>query len=286
MWLVLAFLSAVFASLATILAKPGQKNVDSTLATLIRTAVVLVFSWLLAGVSGCLPQLAELSGKTWLFLVLSGLATGGSWLCYFRAIQLGPVGRVAAVDKTSTVLTVIFAVLIFHESVSLWKFIGTALLLLGAMILTYQKGGSNEKRGLSWLPFAVLSAVFAALTSILVKIGITGADSNLATAIRTVVVLFMSAVMLLVQNKGKIPPMPKKREFLFIVLSGIATGGSWLCFFRALQIGDVSAVVPIDKLSIVFVAVFSGIFLKEKYDAKAILGFAVLTAGTFLMLVP
>lgn len=285
MWLLLAFISSIFAALATILAKKGQKQTDSTLATLIRTAVVLVFSWLLAGISGSISTIGSISGKNWLFLVLSGLATGGSWLCYFHALQKGPASRVAAVDKTSTVLSVIFAILIFHETVSVWNIAGTVLLLAGTLILTYEKQSEQKESMMKWLPFAALSAVFAALTSILAKLGIENIDSNLATAIRTVVVLVMSAIMLLVKSGGKKVNLPEKNELLFIVLSGLATGGSWLCYFRALQTGRVSVVVPIDKLSIVFVAVFSGLFLKEKYDKKSIIGFAVLTVGTMLMLV-
>ena len=289
MWLILAFLSAGFAAMSTVLAKLGEKDIDSTFATFLRTGVVLIFSWAIVLATGKIGQIGQISFSAWLFLVLSGLATGGSWLCYFRALQLGNAGSVAAVDKTSTVLTVILAFIIFDEKVTPVRIVAIVLMLAGALLVAYDGGKSkadddkpHKKR--QWLLYAVLSAVFAALTSVLAKLGIRDIDSNLATAIRTVVVLLMSGIMIPVKSRGKTMVVPKGRQALLLVLSGVATGGSWLCYFNALQIGQASVVVPVDKLSIVLIAVFSRLFLKEKLSAYSVTGLSAVTVGTLLML--
>lgn len=288
-WLILAFLSAGFAAMSTVLAKLGEKDIDSTFATFLRTGVVLIFSWAIVLATGKIGQIGQISFSAWLFLVLSGLATGGSWLCYFRALQLGNAGSVAAVDKTSTVLTVILAFIIFDEKVTPVRIVAIVLMLAGALLVAYDGSKSkaaddkpHKKR--QWLLYAVLSAVFAALTSVLAKLGIRDIDSNLATAIRTVVVLLMSGIMIPVKSRGKTMVVPKGRQALLLVLSGVATGGSWLCYFNALQIGQASVVVPVDKLSIVLIAVFSRLFLKEKLSAYSVTGLSAVTVGTLLML--
>ena len=286
-WLILAFLSAGFAAMSTVLAKLGEKDIDSTFATFLRTGVVLIFSWAIVLATGKIGQIGQISFSAWLFLVLSGLATGGSWLCYFRALQLGNAGSVAAVDKTSTVLTVILAFIIFDEKVTPVRSVAIVLMLAGALLVAYDgsKSKADDKpHKRQWLLYAVLSAVFAALTSVLAKLGIRDIDSNLATAIRTVVVLLMSGIMIPVKSRGKTMVVPKGRQALLLVLSGVATGGSWLCYFNALQIGQASVVVPVDKLSIVLIAVFSRLFLKEKLSAYSVTGLSAVTVGTLLML--
>ncbi|MCI6771575.1 MAG: EamA family transporter [Oscillospiraceae bacterium] len=287
MWLILAFLSAGFAAMSTVLAKLGEKDIDSTFATFLRTGVVLIFSWAIVLATGKIGQIGQISFSAWLFLVLSGLATGGSWLCYFRALQLGNAGSVAAVDKTSTVLTVILAFIIFDEKVTPVRIVAIVLMLAGALLVAYD--GSKSKAAdkphkRQWLLYAVLSAVFAASTSVLAKLGIRDIDSNLATAIRTVVVLLMSGIMIPIKSRGKTMVVPKGRQALLLVLSGVATGGSWLCYFNALQTGQASVVVPVDKLSIVLIAVFSRLFLKEKLSAYSVTGLSAVTVGTLLML--
>lgn len=286
-WLILAFLSAGFAAMSTVLAKLGEKDIDSTFATFLRTGVVLIFSWAIVLATGKIGQIGQISFSAWLFLVLSGLATGGSWLCYFRALQLGNAGSVAAVDKTSTVLTVILAFIIFDEKVTPVRIVAIVLMLAGALLVAYD--GSKSKAAdkphkRQWLLYAVLSAVFAASTSVLAKLGIRDIDSNLATAIRTVVVLLMSGIMIPIKSRGKTMVVPKGRQALLLVLSGVATGGSWLCYFNALQTGQASVVVPVDKLSIVLIAVFSRLFLKEKLSAYSVTGLSAVTVGTLLML--
>lgn len=287
MWLMLAFLSSILAAMSTVLAKIGEKDIDSTFATFLRTGVVLVFSWLIVLMTGTVSQIGQIGKSAWIFLVLSGLATGGSWLCYFRALQLGKVGSVAAVDKTSTVMTIILAFFIFNEKVTGIRIAAMIMMLVGAVIVSYdgrKKDDSDEPVRQTWIIYAVLSAVFAALTSILAKLGIKSIDSNLATAIRTCVVLVMSGLMLPVKSRGKKLSLPKGKQALTLVLSGVATGGSWLCYFRALQTGQASVVVPVDKLSIVFIAILSRIIIKEKHGINSVIGLALVTVGTLLML--
>lgn len=284
MWILFAFGSALFAGLTSILAKCGIRKTDSTVATAIRTAVVLVFSWLMVFVVGSQGTIPAIGGRTLLFLVLSGLATGASWLCYFKALQLGDVNKVVPIDKSSTVLTIILAAIFLQEGVSLPKGIGVVLIAVGTFLMIEKKQSSGETKSAAWLWYALGSAVFASLTAILGKIGISGIESNLGTAIRTAVVLVMSWVMVFVTGKqGKLKAIPQN-ELGFICLSGLATGGSWLCYYRALQDGPASVVVPIDKLSILVTVLFSYLVFHEKLTKKSALGLAGIVAGTLLML--
>ena len=285
MWILFAFGSALFAGLTSILAKCGIRQTDSTVATAIRTIVVLLFSWLMVWIVGSQSQLSEISGKTLLFLVLSGLATGGSWLCYFRALQLGDVNKVVPVDKSSTVLTILLAAILLQESITWTKGVGVVLIAVGTFLMIEKKESSGAAaKDSRWLWYALGSAVFASLTAILGKIGISGVESNLGTAIRTVVVLAMSWLMVFVTGKREALRHIPKRELLFICLSGLATGGSWLCYYKALQGGPASGVVPIDKLSILVTVLFSYVVFHEKLSAKAAAGLLGIVAGTLLML--
>lgn len=285
MWILYAFGSALFAGLTAVLAKCGIRKTDSTVATAIRTIVVLIFSWLMVFIVGSQSQLSQIDGKTLLFLVLSGLATGASWLCYFHALQIGDINKVVPVDKSSTVLTILLAVLFLHESLSLTKGGGIVLIAIGTYLMIEKKQSTGAgKGGASWLFYAAGSAVFASLTSILGKIGISGVESNLGTAIRTGVVLVMSWMMVFVTGKSaKLREVPKG-ELGFICLSGLATGGSWLCYYKALQEGPASVVAPIDKLSILVTILFSYLVFHEKLSKKSALGLAILVSGTLLML--
>ena len=285
MWVLYAFGSALFAGLTAILAKCGIRKTDSTVATAIRTVVVLAFSWGMVFLVGSEAQLAEISGRTLLFLVLSGLATGASWLCYFRALQIGDVNKVVPVDKSSTVLTILLAALFLHETLSWTRGIGMVCIAAGTYLMIEKKQSSGTARaGGSWLLYAAGSAVFASLTSILGKIGITGVESNLGTAIRTVVVLIMSWMMVFVTGKGAQVRKIPKNELGFICLSGLATGGSWLCYYKALQDGPASVVAPIDKLSILVTILFSYLVFHEKLSKKAAVGLILVVGGTLLML--
>lgn len=286
MWVLMAAGSAFFAGVTSILAKCGIRKTDSTVATALRTIVVLLMSCLMVLICGSADQITQISGKAWLFLVLSGLATGGSWLCYFRALQLGDVNKVVPVDKSSTVLSMLMAFILFHEELSPLKAVCLVMITAGIfLMIEKKKTDAPEKRSMKWLPYAVMSAVFAALTSILGKIGIDGVESNLGTAIRTAVVLVMAWLMVLVTGKAPKVRVLDKRELLFIALSGLATGASWLCYYRALQTGLVSVVVPIDKLSILVTVLFSYIVFHEKLTKRSAIGLALLTAGTLLMLI-
>lgn len=282
--MVYAFGSALFAGITAILAKVGIKRTDSTLATAIRTIIVLIFAWLMVWVVGSWNTIHEMSGRTLLFLILSGLATGASWLCYFRALQLGDVNKVTPIDKSSTVLTMILAAVILGEAWTIQKTEAAALIGAGTWLMIAKKDSAGTSSGRSWLFYAVLSAVFASLTSVLGKIGIDGIESNLGTALRTGVVLIMSWVMVFIGKKQKELRAVTAHDLVFICLSGIATGASWLCYYRALQLGEAGIVVPIDKLSILVTVLFSSIFLKEKLAKKAWLGLIFITAGTLLLL--
>ena len=285
MWIVFAFLSALFAGLTSILAKCGIRKTDSTVATAIRTIVVLFMSFGMVLIVGSLHGIREIAPRTWLFLVLSGLATGASWLCYFRALQLGDVNKVVPIDKSSTVLTILLAFLFLHESVNWLKGLCIALIAAGTWLMIEKKAQAGETKSRAWFIYAALSAVFAALTSILGKIGIEGVESNLGTMIRTAVVLVMAWAMVLLTGKaGKIRQTPK-RELGFICLSGLATGGSWLCYYKALQDGLASVVVPIDKLSILVTVAFSYVVFHEKLTKKALAGLVLIVAGTLGMLI-
>ena len=284
MWVLFAFGSAMLAGLTSVLAKCGIKKTDSTVATAIRTIVVLIFSWLMVFVVGSQETISAIGGRTLLFLVLSGLATGASWLCYFKALQLGDVNKVVPIDKSSTVLTILLAAIFLQEGVSLTKGIGVVLIAVGTFLMIEKKQSGGETKSAAWLWYALGSAVFASLTAILGKVGISGVESNLGTAIRTGVVLLMSWVMVFVTGKqGALKAIPKN-ELFFICLSGLATGGSWLCYYKALQDGPASVVVPIDKLSILVTVGFSCLVLRERLSRRAAAGLFVLTCGTLLLL--
>lgn len=287
MWILFAFASAFFAGITSILAKCGIRNTDSTVATAIRTVVVLIFAWLMVFVAGAQDQMASVTGQTLLFLILSGLATGGSWLCYFKALQLGNVNKVVPIDKSSTVLTILLAFLFLHEQINLYKGMGIVLIGAGTFLMIEKKDVSpEEEKGKNWLLYALGSAVFASLTAILGKVGITGIESNLGTAIRTGVVLVMAWVMVAVTGKGREVRGISKKELLFICLSGLATGASWLCYYKALQDGLASVVVPVDKLSILVSVAFSYRVFHERLTRKGLLGLFLITAGTLIMLIP
>lgn len=282
-----AFGSALFAGLTSILAKCGIRKTDSTVATAIRTIIVLLFSWAMVFIVGSQNQLAALDGRSLLFLVLSGLATGASWLCYFRALQLGDINRVVPIDKSSTVLTILLAALLLHEPVSVTKGAGIALIAVGTFLMIEKKQTAEPAapKNSRWLFYAFGSAVFASLTAILGKLGITGVESNLGTAIRTGVVLVMSWLMVfLTGRREKLRGIPKK-ELGFICLSGVATGASWLCYYRALQDGPASVVVPVDKLSILVTVLFSFLVFHERLTRRSAIGLAAIVAGTLLMLI-
>lgn len=288
MWVAFAFASAIFAGLTSILAKIGIKDTDSNVATALRTAVVLVFAWLMVLLTGAGGAISALTGRNLLFLVLSGLATGLSWICYFRAIALGQVSRVVPVDKSSTVLAMILGFLYFREPFGWLPALGLLLILGGTLLMSVAPGARGEKRAgrkdLRWLIYALLSAVFAALTSVLAKIGIEGVPSDLGTAVRTVVVLVLAWGIVLAQGKlGQVRHIGR-RSLLFIVLSGLATGLSWLCYYRAISVGLVSVVVPIDKLSIVLTVVFSAVILRERISWRAWLGLGLIALGTAALL--
>lgn len=327
MWIVFACLSAVFANLTAILCKCGIKKTDSDVATALRTIVVLIFAWIMTFVVGSYKDIANVSAKSFLFLILSGLATGASWICYFKALSMADINKVVPIDKSSTVITVLFAIIIFHETNNLWiKLAGTALIGVGVMLTVEKKdiksapvtvteaansgvtenNGSvstetvlsdatdkgdlqpapanvNTKRNVGWIVFAVLSAAFAAATAILAKIGIENVESNLAAAIRTTVVLVAAWFLVIAKKKTHLIKEIDKKELLFISLSGLVTGASWLCYYYAIAKGVVSVVVPIDKLSILLTVAFSCIFLKEKLKVKSAIGLIIMTAGTLLM---
>lgn len=285
MWLLFACGSALFAGLTAILAKCGIRKTDSTVATAIRTGVVLLFSWIMVFVVGSQAQIMSIDGKTLLFLVLSGLATGGSWLCYFRALQLGDINKVVPIDKSSTVLTILLAAIFLHEEVTPLKGVGVILIAVGTFLMIEKKASDGvAEQGSRWFWYAVGSAVFAALTAILGKIGISGVESNLGTAIRTGVVLVMSWLMVFVQGKQSGLREIPKRELGFICLSGLATGGSWLCYYKALQDGLASVVVPIDKLSILVTVLFSYFVFHETLTKRSAVGLVGIVAGTLLMI--
>lgn len=284
MWLLFACGSALFAGVTAVLAKIGMQHINSTIATALRTIIVLLFSWLMVLLTGAFSGIGSISGKTLVFLLLSGCATGASWLCYFKALQLGDVNKVVPIDKSSTVLTILLAAIFLQEGVSLTKGIGVVLIAVGTFLMIEKKQSGGETKSAAWLWYALGSAVFASLTAILGKVGISGVESNLGTAIRTGVVLLMSWVMVFVTGKqGALKAIPKN-ELFFICLSGLATGGSWLCYYKALQDGPASVVVPIDKLSILVTVLFSYLVFREKLTKKSALGLAGIVAGTLLML--
>lgn len=287
MWILYAAGSAFFAGITSILAKCGIRKTDSDVATAVRTIVVLLFSWLMVLITGTWTGITEISGKTLLFLILSGLATGASWLCYFHALQKGDINKVVPIDKSSTVITILLAFIFLHEGLTWEKAISIVLIGAGTMFMITRKESVSDtgKQGGNWLIYAILSAVFASLTAILGKIGIEGIDSNLGTAIRTTVVLVMAWGMVFITGKQQKVKEIQKEELGFIGLSGLATGASWLCYYHALQEGPASVVVPIDKLSILVTIAFSWIVFHEKLTKKAALGVVCITVGTVLLAV-
>ena len=285
MWLIAAVCSSLFAGLTSILAKCGIRKTDSDIATAVRTVVVLIFSWIMVGVVGSFDTISEIAPRSLVFLILSGFATGASWMCYFKALSMADVNKVVPIDKSSTVLTVLLAIVLFGETHNLpVKLIGTALIGCGVMLMIEKKqtdGTQKEERG--WMIYAVLAAVFAAMTSILGKIGIDGVESNLGTAIRTIVVLIMAWAIVAMKGKTSQAKSIDRKELVFICLSGLATGASWLCYYYAIQHGIVSVVVPIDKLSILVSIGFSYVVFKERLSKKAAVGLAMMVAGTLAM---
>ncbi len=286
MWLLFAVGSAFFAGLTSILAKCGLKDVDSTLATALRTIVILVFAWAMVFIVGSAQDIGTIDGRTWLFLILSGLCTGASWLCYYKALKMGDVNKVVPIDKSSTVITIILAAVILGEWLSPIGVAGAVLIAIGTLLMIERKDVERTTDGkYGWFIFALGSAVFAAMTSILGKIGIEGVESNLGTAIRTVVVLAMSWMMVFVMGKQSQMKGIDRKDVGFLVLSGLATGASWMCFFRALQEGPASVVVPIDKLSILVTILFSFIVFREVLTKRSFIGLVGIVAGTLLLLV-
>lgn len=286
MWILFAFGSALFAGLTAVLAKCGIKNTDSNVATALRTIVVLVFSWVMVFLVGSQNTISQISGKTMLFLVLSGLATGASWLCYFHALQIGDVNKVTPIDKSSTVLTMVLAFLFLREGLTPVKVLAMVLIGLGTYLMIQKKEGAAREgaKGRGWLLYAFGSAFFASLTSILGKVGIEGVESNLGTAIRTIVVLLMAWLVVFVTKKQNTIKSIDRKSWLFLILSGFATGGSWMCYYRALQTGPASVVVPIDKLSILVTIAFSYVVFHEKLTKKAGAGLGMIVAGTLSLL--
>lgn len=284
LWLVMAVLSALFAGLTAVLAKCGIKKTDSDIATALRTIVVLVFSWIMVFIVGSADTITQIDAKSLLFLILSGVATGASWICYFKALSVGDVNKVVPVDKSSTILSVLLAIILFGETNNLpVKLIATVLLSIGVYLMIEKKNTYNKELKRTWLPYAVASAIFAALTSILAKIGISGVESNLGTAIRTGVVLVMAWGIVFAKGKQVELKQIDKKELVFIVLSGFATGASWLCYYYAIQNGIVSIVVPIDKMSILVSVAFSYIVFHERLSKKASIGLLLMISGTLIM---
>lgn len=285
MWIVFAFASALFAGLTAILAKCGIKNTDSNVATALRTIVVLVFSWIMVFVAGAQSGIRDIPAKVLIFLILSGLSTGASWLCYFKALQLGNVNKVTPIDKSSTILTMLFAFIFLREEITWLKFAAMVLIGAGTYMMIQRKETEDKMEDKKWLIYALGSAVFASLTSILGKVGMQDINSNLGTAIRTVVVLIMAWIVVFVSKKQDTIKDIDKKSWIFLALSGFATGGSWLCYYRALQTGPASVVVPIDKLSILVTIGFSYIVFHEKLSLKSGVGLMLIVVGTLVLLI-
>lgn len=285
MWIVFAFASALFAGLTAILAKCGIKNIDSNVATALRTIVVLVFSWIMVFVAGTQSGIRDIPAKVLIFLILSGLSTGASWLCYFKALQLGNVNKVTPIDKSSTILTMLLAFIFLREEITWLKFAAMVLIGAGTYMMIQKKEAEDKKEDKKWLIYALGSAVFASLTSILGKVGMQNINSNLGTAIRTVVVLIMAWIVVFVSKKQDTIKNIDNKSWIFLTLSGFATGGSWLCYYRALQTGPASVVVPIDKLSILVTIGFSYIVFHEKLSLKSGVGLMLIVVGTLVLLI-
>ena len=281
MWILFAVGSAFFAGATSVLAKAGIKSVSSNFATAFRTGVVLIFSWLMVFVVGCQNAVSTITPRALVFLALSGAATGLSWLCYFKALSIGNLSKVVAVDKSSTFLTILLALIFFHEPFHWLTGLGIAVMIAGTALMLEKGDTKKGERG--WLFYAAGSAVFAALQSILGKVGVQDMDSTLATALRTVVVLIFAWAIVLGKKEGGDWKEMTRRDAVLLVLSGITTGASWLCYYRALQTGRASVVVPIDKCSMLFAVTLSAIFLKEKQTRRSLLALALVVAGTFMI---
>lgn len=285
MWLVAAIVSAFFAGVTSILAKCGIKKTDSDLATALRTIVVLAFSWIMVFIAGTQNTITKIDTPALIFLMLSGLATGLSWICYFKALSMGDVNKVVPIDKSSVIITIILAIIIFGETTGLAiKLISTGILAIGTFLMIEKKKSKNQKSSRAWMIYAVLSAIFASAQAILAKLGFDDTvDSNLGTAIRTGVVLILAWLIVFARGKHKGLKTLDKRELLFICLSGLATGITWLCKYYAIQNGEVSVVTPIEKMSILVTIAFSYIVFKERLSKKALVGLGLLATGTLLM---
>lgn len=281
MWILFAVGSAFFAGATSVLAKAGIKSVSSDFATAFRTGVVLIFSWLMVFVVGCQNAVSTITPRALVFLALSGTATGLSWLCYFKALSIGNLSKVVAVDKSSTFLTILLALIFFREPFHWLTGLGIAVMIAGTALMLEKGDAKKGERG--WLFYAVGSAVFAALQSILGKVGVQDMNSTLATALRTVVVLIFAWAIVLGKKEGGDWKKMTRRDAVLLVLSGITTGASWLCYYRALQTGRASVVVPIDKCSMLFAVALSAIFLKEKQTRRSLLALALVVAGTFMI---
>ncbi len=281
MWILFAVGSAFFAGATSVLAKAGIKSVSSDFATAFRTGVVLIFSWLMVFVVGCQNAVSTITPRALVFLALSGAATGLSWLCYFKALSIGNLSKVVAVDKSSTFLTILLALIFFREPFHWLTGLGIAVMIAGTALMLEKGDAKKGERG--WLFYAAGSAVFAALQSILGKVGVQDMDSTLATALRTMVVLIFAWAIVLGKKEGGDWKKMTRRDAMLLVLSGITTGASWLCYYRALQTGRASVVVPIDKCSILFAVALSAIFLKEKQTRRSLLALALVVAGTFMI---
>jgi transporter family protein len=281
MWILFAVGSAFFAGATSVLAKAGIKSVSSDFATAFRTGVVLIFSWLMVFVVGCQNAVSTITPRALVFLALSGAATGLSWLCYFKALSIGNLSKVVAVDKSSTFLTILLALIFFREPFHWLTGLGIAVMIAGTALMLEKGDAKKGEKG--WLFYAAGSAVFAALQSILGKVGVQNMDSTLATALRTMVVLIFAWAIVLGKKEGGDWKKMTRRDAVLLVLSGITTGASWLCYYRALQTGRASVVVPIDKCSMLFAVALSAIFLKEKQTRRSLLALALVVAGTFMI---
>ena len=281
MWILFAVGSAFFAGATSVLAKAGIKSVSSNFATAFRTGVVLIFSWLMVFVGGCQNAVSTITPRALVFLALSGAATGLSWLCYFKALSIGNLSKVVAVDKSSTFLTILLALIFFHEPFHWLTGLGIAVMIVGTALMLEKGDAKKGERG--WLFYAAGSAVFAALPSILGKVGVQDMNSTLATALRTMVVLIFAWAIVLGKKEGGDWKKMTRRDAVLLVLSGITTGASWLCYYRALQTGRASVVVPIDKCSMLFAVALSAIFLKEKQTRRSLLALTLVVAGTFMI---
>lgn len=288
LWLVAAFASALFAGIVSILAKCGIKTVDSDVATALRTCVVVVFTWVMVAIAGSAGTIGSISPKSWLFLALSGLATGGSWICYFKALSIGDINKVVPIDKSSTLMAVVLSILLFNETGDLGlRLAGTAAATAGTFLMIERKASdassASERDYRASIAYALAAAVLAALTSVLAKVGIEGVESNLATAIRTMFVLAMAWAIVAGKDKIGLVRGANRRELAFLAASGLVTGASWLCYYYAIQMGQVSVVVQVDKLSLLVSIAFAAVVFGERLSRRGSIGLALIVAGTALV---